>query len=422
MLRILHLEESKLIKKKMGDIVQATGHLYFPVKSPKEAIQLLKKEKVDIIVTALGFDGMSGEDFIYEINHSKYKNIPIIVLTSTDTMEMREHIFSLGVVDYLVKTEVEDSLIRSYFSAFKQMKTFSHEVKDVSVAVLDDSELSLSLIKQIFDLADFSNVDYFSDPVNLINNPKEYDVYIIDLILPGISGEELLLKIRHRHPKSIIIIMSSVTNYKTISTTLLMGADDYIMKPFDANIFMARLKVQIKYYLMLKDLEYKNEELQQMAITDGLTKVYNRRYSMMRLSEEIERARRYNHELSVFMLDIDNFKSVNDRYGHQIGDQVLVKLAKTCQQMVRSSDVVTRFGGEEFMIILPETGQERAMVAAEKIRTEIQALKFSVEGLRITISGGVCEVGKYSLNEIIKVADENLYKAKHSGKDCIVGS
>lgn len=422
MLRILHLEESKLVKKRMGDIVESTGHLYYPAQSPKEAMAILKKEVIDIIVTALEFVGMSGEEFIHDINNSKYKNIPIIVLTSTDTLEMREHIFGLGVVDYLVKTEVEDSLIRSYFSAFKQMKTFSNEVKDVSVAVLDDSELSLSLIAQIFELADFKIVDYFSAPYELVNTQKEYDVYIIDLILPGISGEELLLKIRHRHPKSIIVIMSSVTNYKTISTTLLMGADDYIMKPFDANIFMARLKVQIKYYLMVKDLEFKNQELQQMAITDGLTRVYNRRYAMTRLEEEIERARRYNHPLSLFIMDIDNFKKINDQYGHQVGDRVLIKLAKTCQQLVRSSDVVTRFGGEEFMLILPEADQKSAMIVAEKIRTEIQRLDYNVQGLHVTISGGVCEVGQNSLNEVIKIADENLYKAKHSGKNCVIGS
>ncbi len=422
MLKILHLEGSRFIKKKMGDIVESTGHIYYPVGSPKEAMNLLEKESVDIIITALEFEGVAGEDFIAQVNHSKFKNIPIIVLTSTDTMEMREHIFSLGVVDYLVKTEVEDSLIRSYFSAFKQIKNFSHEVKDVSVAVLDDSHLSLSLIKQIFELADFKDVEYFSDPEDLINNLKEYDVYIIDLILPGVSGEELLLKIKHRHPRSTIVIMSSVTNYKTISTTLLMGADDYIMKPFDANIFLARLKVQIKYYLAMRDLEQKNCQLQEMAITDGLTKVYNRHYSMLRLTEEIERAKRYDHPLSVFMLDIDNFKSVNDRFGHQVGDQVLVKLSKTCVNLVRRSDVVTRFGGEEFLLILPEATQADAMIVAEKIRMEIESLKFSVESLNVTISGGVCEIGNYSLDEVIRIADENLYKAKHSGKNCIVGS
>jgi len=418
MLKILHLEESNLIKKKMGDIVESTGHLYFPVKSPREALSVLSKEPIDIIVTALEFEGVDGEDFINQINHSKYKNIPIIVLTSTDTMEMREHIFGLGVVDYLVKTEVEDSLLRSYFSAFKQMKSFGHDVKDVEIAVLDDSKLSISLIKQIFELADFTNVSYFYDPLELLAEEKEYDVYIIDLVMPNMSGEELLLKIRHRHPRSNIVIMSSVTNYKTISTTLLMGADDYIMKPFDANIFMARLKVQIKYYLMMRDLETKNGELQEMAITDGLTKVFNRRHSMERLNEEIERAKRYQHPLSIFILDIDNFKVVNDRYGHQVGDQVLVKLAKTCQQLVRCSDVVTRFGGEEFLIVLPEADLKSAMTVAEKIRTEIESLSYSIDGLKVTISGGVCEVHNYSLNEVIKIADENLYKAKHSGKNC----
>lgn len=422
MLKILHLEESRFIKRKMGDIVESTGHFYYPAQTPAEAISILREENIDLIVTALEFEATSGEDFIKTINYSKFKNIPIIVLTSTDTMEMREHLFGLGVVDYLVKTEVEDSLLRSYFSAFKQMKTFSHDVKDVSVAVLDDSELSLSLISQIFELANFKDVTYYSNPNDLIEDQHEYDVYVIDLILPGISGEELLLKIRHRHPKSIIVIMSSVTNYKTISTTLLIGADDYIMKPFDANIFMARLKVQIKYYLMIRDLESKNEELQYMAVTDGLTKAYNRRYAMGRLKEEIERAKRYNHPLSVVMLDLDNFKLVNDCYGHQVGDDVLVKTTQACHDLLRSSDVLSRFGGEEFMIILPESNYEDAMLAAEKIRAEIEALTFDQEDLKITISAGVNELKNQSLNDLIRIADENLYRAKNSGKNCIVGS
>lgn len=420
MLNILHLEESKLIKKRIGDIVQSTGHLYSPVRSPKEAMDVLKEIHIDLIVTALEFEGIAGEDFIHQINHSRYKSIPIIVLTSTDTMEMREHIFSLGVVDYLVKTEVEDSLLRSYFSAFKQMKTFSHEIKDVSVAVLDDSQLSLSMIRQIFELADVMNVSYYSDPEDLINDSKEYEVYIIDLVLPGMSGEEMLLKLRQRHPRSIIIMLSSITNYKTISTTLLMGADDYIMKPFDASILMARLKVQIKYYMMVKDLEHKNSELQQMAITDGLTGVYNRRFAMSRLDEEIERAKRYDHPLTIFICDVDDFKQTNDLYGHQVGDQVLVKLAKTCKKFIRCSDIICRFGGEEFLMILPETDVEHAEHVAEKIRSEIESLKFSVENLKVTVSGGLCEMKDYSFNEMIKIADENLYKAKHSGKNQIV--
>ncbi|MBN2897529.1 MAG: diguanylate cyclase [Clostridia bacterium] len=422
MLKILHLEESRFIKKKMGDIVESTGHFYYPANSPREAIETLEKEAIDLIVTALEFDGISGEDFIKTINNSKYKNIPIIVLTSTDTMEMREHLFSLGVVDYLVKTEVDDSIMTTYFKAFKQMKMFSHDVKDVNVAVLDDSELSLSLIRQIFELAGFSQVTYYSDPNEFMKDEKGYDVYIIDLILPGISGDELLLKLRHRHPKSVILIMSSVTNYKTISTTLLIGADDYIMKPFDANIFMARLKVQIKYYLMMCDLEEKNAELRKMAITDGLTKVYNRRYAMHRLEEEIARSERYKHSLSVIMFDLDNFKRVNDVYGHQVGDDVLVKLAQTCQDLLRSSDVMSRFGGEEFMIVLPEANYDQAMLVAEKIRVKIEALTFDDESLKVTISGGVNSFKNQSINELIRVADENLYKAKSSGKNCIIGS
>lgn len=166
---------------------------------------------------------------------------------------MRQHIFELGVVDYLIKSEINDSLIQSYFDAFKQMQALSYKIKEINIVVLDDSHLSLSIIKHFFKLTNFNNVTYYSDCQALANDPTIYDVYILDLSLPKMSGEDILVNIRHRHPKSIIIVLSSITNNNTISRTLLMGADDYIMKPFHANILMARLKLQLKYYLIRRD-------------------------------------------------------------------------------------------------------------------------------------------------------------------------
>lgn len=126
--------------------------------------------------------------------------------------------------------------------------------------------------------------------------------------------------------------------------------------------------------------------------------------------------------MSILLIDIDDFKLVNDTYGHQIGDQVLIKLTSTCQRIVRSSDIVSRFGGEEFLIVFPEANQESALIIANKLRIVIESLIFESSGLSISISGGICEVANHSLDEAIKIADENLYIAKASGKNCIVGS
>jgi polar amino acid transport system substrate-binding protein len=167
-------------------------------------------------------------------------------------------------------------------------------------------------------------------------------------------------------------------------------------------------------------LEEKNLELEQLSITDSLTGLYNRHKLDMHLVREKQRADRYNRPFSLVILDIDHFKSVNDRFGHQTGDEVLRQLAALIKNSIRSSDIPGRWGGEEFLIICPETDRQGAKTLAEMIRRNIQDASF-LSDTTITISGGVAE---YELKEdseaLVKRADDNLYKAKHSGRNKIL--
>lgn len=166
-------------------------------------------------------------------------------------------------------------------------------------------------------------------------------------------------------------------------------------------------------------LEEKNLELEQFSITDSLTGLYNRHKLDMHLVREKERSDRYNHVFSLVILDIDHFKSINDRFGHQAGDEVLRQVGALIKKSIRSSDIPGRWGGEEFLIICPETNRQGAKIFAEKIRKDLQAVSF-VSDTTITISGGVAE---YELKEdsekLVKRADDNLYKAKLSGRNRI---
>ncbi len=165
------------------------------------------------------------------------------------------------------------------------------------------------------------------------------------------------------------------------------------------------------------------QEITSLAITDALTGLYNHRYFQERLSEEINRVERYGHPLSLIMLDIDFFKRYNDTFGHVMGDTLLSELATIMKKNVRKIDIVSRYGGEEFIIILPETGIDEAEAVAEKIRKSVEDFNFSIEVLKpvdwkLTISAGVAALNKgISKTDFIKFADQAMYSAKGEGKN-----
>lgn len=416
-MNILHIEQSMLIREMMHDVVVSIGHEYFSSKSAKDAFRLLEEHEIHFIITGLELQDSSGDEWMESLIQSEYKDVPVIVLTSTDNMEIRKKLFDLGVVDYIVKDSITDEKLRDYIEAFEVRDEVINKMRHRSVALLDDSMLVNTMVKNIFDLHGIQNVDSYYTAEDLLASDKEYAIYILDLVLPGISGEEVLLTLRKKAKNSIIILISSITIYKTISNILSSGADDFIMKPFDASVFMARIKAHSRNFILREELERANRELEKAAITDGLTQVFNHRYIVDRVEEEMERAKRYGHNMSVLLLDIDNFKNVNDTYGHQVGDEVLRSLAGCLKHIVRQSDSVGRYGGEEFMIILPETDLEQAKICGEKIRKAVEDMRFSEKDLHITISGGMVSLKEQTAIKLIKEADEGLYEAKRNGKN-----
>jgi diguanylate cyclase (GGDEF)-like protein len=172
----------------------------------------------------------------------------------------------------------------------------------------------------------------------------------------------------------------------------------------------------------VSELKAIQDELRLASLTDGLTGAYNRRYLLQKLGEEIERAKRYGNELSVILFDLDGFKAINDTFGHRVGDEVLVKVAATLRACTRDVDVSGRYGGEEFLVVLPHTAGAAAIEVAERIRGAVKALTWSQRGLRVTISGGVCEYTGMDVDSLIEIADRRLYRAKEQGRNRIVGS
>jgi len=170
--------------------------------------------------------------------------------------------------------------------------------------------------------------------------------------------------------------------------------------------------------IMEVELEKKNKELQKQSMTDGLTKLKNHNAVLDFLKREIIDSEEYGQSLSIIMMDIDDFKLVNDSKGHVFGDKVLSEVGKTIKKSLRKTDTVGRYGGEEFLVVLPFTKGNDALIIGDRIRESVEALKFS-EGIKVTISGGVKEYFGENIKEIINEADKKLYEAKKSGKNKI---
>ncbi|MBI2266274.1 MAG: diguanylate cyclase [Armatimonadetes bacterium] len=211
------------------------------------------------------------------------------------------------------------------------------------------------------------------------------------------------------------------------------GADDFVTRPFCIEEIVLRVKSVIRRFQstarkkeemekVLADLTGRNQVLQEQAITDHLTGLYNHRFFWSRLREEIARASRYGRILSLLMLDVDDFKGFNDTQGHLAGDEVLRSVGQTLRQSIRGTDVVARYGGEEFAAIFPETPLSGANIVAERIRSKIAALRFEqYQLLRVTVSGGIAAYPDHgsAAEDLVSSADAALYTSKARGKNRI---
>ncbi|MFQ3620208.1 MAG: diguanylate cyclase [Spirochaetales bacterium] len=411
MLHVLHVDRSELFRKIMRELVIRYGYSITSVATQAEAISFAAEKPVDLIITGLELDDGTAESLILGLTKDLHKNIPIIIVTSSDSLELREKFFGLGVMDYILKSELDEEKLRRYFEAFSAEDELSKYIRNLKFAVLDDSQLILKIVSHILSINGITKIKLFSTAGELVTFKELFDVYILDIVLPDMSGEQVVHKIRSHNKDAIIISMSRFSGEKSLTTILMAGADDYIHKPFDAAELMSRVRINARAFQLRKRLEY-------LAVTDGLTGLFNHRHSFERLEKEIHRAKRYRHPLSLLLIDIDDFKRVNDEYGHRSGDKVLQALGERLKVLLRASDIAGRYGGEEFIVILPETVLTNAIKVGEKIRDSLS--KDPLDGVSkvITASIGVTEYRDgESAETFVNRADTFLYRAKMNGKN-----
>jgi len=297
------------------------------------------------------------------------------------------------------------------------------------ILIAEDNAVSRKLLEKVLIKAGHEVVSAENGREALeIFNGKFFPIILTDWLMPEMNGIELCKTIRESSTERyvFIILLTAKDSKDDIVLGLEAGADDYLTKPINNAELMARLNTGKRILELESSLKEANEEIKLLSITDPLTGCYNRGYLIQKLPQEIRRARRYQHPLSIIFCDIDHFKAVNDIHGHQIGDQVLKEFATCIKESFRYDvDWLTRYGGEEFLIVLPETDIKGASCLAERLRGTIYQKEINVDGkpIHITASFGVSGFvpktpeDRISSDAMLKQADKYLYQSKQEGRN-----
>lgn len=313
--------------------------------------------------------------------------------------------------------------------AYSPEQASQHEWPDPQqrILVVDDDEAVCLMLSRALDAAGH-NVEMANGGQEAIDRLRNdsFDLVITDLKMPAVSGVEVLKNAKELDPLCEVIVITGYSSVKSAVEVMKLGAYDYISKPFN----LERIRFLVDRALEKRRLlqaAAERDSYKRLSQLDGMTQVHNRRGFDQLLSTEISRCRRFGRPASLLMIDLDDLKVVNDSHGHQAGDTVLREVASTLKRSVRNCDVVARYGGDEFAVILVETGKMDAITTAERLRGLMAMPSHLTAGLNVhpkhatTISIGVSNypTDAGEIDELVSEADRALYAAKASGGNCV---
>ncbi|MEA1983401.1 MAG: diguanylate cyclase [Campylobacterota bacterium] len=421
---ILIIEDSQLLQKKIKDEITAKLKIVCDVASTeKEAKELLEKNSYDLLIVDLYLpDG--NPDFIYYLIRKKFS---ILVMTASTNEEQRAKLVSLPIVDYLYKTD-EKSITNYLVNKIERLNIN----RDLLVIICDDSALARH---QVVDLLKTQNLPYIEVENGMeaysctLDSPQEISLLITDINMPLMNGIELITKIRNTYTlvELPILAYSSADKTSTIAQLIKTGANDFISKPINREEVLTRIDNTLKLSCLFKKNQDLISKLNTVATTDFLTNLYNRNHFYQIIEHIQAKSKRDSRYYGIIMMDIDFFKQINDNYGHKFGDTVLKSVAQIIKESSRDADMVHRWGGEEFIVLVPDTSIEELARFAQRIRKNVEKEKMtsdnSIVSINITISCGVAIANDTNIDNVenvINLADERLYKAKESGRNQVV--
>jgi two-component system, cell cycle response regulator len=420
--------------------------------SGEEALAICERAECDIVLLDVMMPNMDGFDVCRRLKRNPATHhIPVVMVTALDQVADRVRGLEAGADDFLTKP-VSDVVLIGRVRSLVRLKMMTDELRMRAVTsreigfqqparesiadtgrggrvlLVDDRKSSYQRLAEM--IAGEQVIDVEPDPNKALFHGAEdrYDLLIISLGLENFDGLRLCSQFRslERTRNVPILAIAEPDENARLARGLEIGVNDYLTRPVEKNEMLARVRTQIRRRRYTERLRDNMQMSIEMAITDALTGLHNRRYMESHLATLVEQASMREKPLAVLVLDIDYFKSVNDTYGHQAGDDVLREFAQRLKKSIRGIDLACRYGGEEFVVVMPETDMAIATMVAERLRRRIASEPFAIEGgtgsVEVTISVGLA--ARFSAADcaasVLKRADQALYRAKRDGRNRVV--
>ncbi len=416
-MRILVVEDSKVVSRILQHLIaQALDCEVDFAEDMASAKQLLEQREYFVAITDLNLpDAQEGE--IVKLVLSKQS--PCIVLTGSLDSAQRKSLLKLGIVDYILKEN------RFSYEYVVRLVDRLQRNQTVKVLVADDSVVSRKFVRSLLEqhLYQVVEADDGNSAWEVLQNQPDIQLLITDYNMPGLDGFGLILKVREKFTREelAIIGLSSDDDESLSARFIKNGANDFLQKPFVHEEFHCRVLNTLDSLDMIR-------KLWDQANLDYLTGVYNRRYFFSVYEELIVLKKQKRGALTLALLDIDLFKKVNDTYGHDVGDEVLVEFSARLKRSFGQHFTVTRFGGEEFIVVFKGLNEVKSFALMDKFRSQLEStpIHTSRGDLSVTVSAGIaslsddeCIENEDSLDSLVQRADKALYDAKDAGRNLI---